>query len=315
MIRVCLAMIHTGGGHFRQIHQSPSVEFGTPEQLPHADWLVVLDEPPRGYVTDVPRARRIAMLTESPEIKSYRSGYLEQFGTVISPMAISGYSGTVIRSHAALPWLYGHEDLADLAQLRPAQKACAVSVVITRKTKTPLHRARLKFVDLLQRRLGDRLHVFGRGFHEIGNKREAIDPFKYHLALENNAQENFWTEKIADAWLGWSLPLYSGCPNLTDYVPAEAFIRLELRSMSASIDTVERCLDEDPYDRRVPSIAVARQQLLEQHNMFALLERIILTLDPGAQGTRLSHPAELHSNGSFDLTGQLARRVRAAFNG
>ncbi len=113
-----------------------------------------------------------------------------------------------MRSHAALPWLYGHETVADLTQQRPAAKRNAVSVVITRKTKTPLHRARLQFVEQLQRRLGDRLHVYGRGFQEVGDKREAIDPFKYHLALENNDQEHFWTEKIADAYLGWALPLY-----------------------------------------------------------------------------------------------------------
>ena len=315
MIFACLATVHLGGGHFRQNLQNGKVNFVTSEALHDCDWLVVLDEPPRNFSTDIPRGRRIVILTESPEIKTYRTGYLEQFGTVISPMLLKSYSGTVIRSQSALPWMYGDEDLADLAQLIPAVKACAVSVVIRRKTQTPLHRARLKFVDLLQRRLGDRLYVFGRGFHEIANKREAIDPFKYHLALENNAQEHFWTEKVADAWLGWSLPLYSGCPNLSDYVPSEAFIRLELNSLIASVDTVERCLDKDPYDSLVPAIGVARRRLLDQHNIFALLERVILTLAPGATSKQLSTPVELQSNGRFDLTGQLVRRLKVAFNG
>jgi hypothetical protein len=318
MINVCLAMGQAGAaGLFRQKPMgppSPQVDFGLPGALPDCRWLVVFNEPPRGFVTDVPRARRIALLTEPPEIKHYRRTYLEQFGTVISPMQQSGHSGTVIRCQSGLPWFYGAPlTVAALAALPPPAKTTAVSVVISRKTQTPLHRARLRFIEQLQQRLGTRLHVYGSGFRPIADKREAIDPFKYHLALENNAREHFWTEKIADAYLGWSLPLYSGCANMAEYVPADALIRLDLDDIAASLDTVERCLDDDPHDNRLAAITVARQRILYDHNVFALLERVILALAPNCHGEQLMQPAEIYKNGTYDVAGQLSRRIKSAF--
>jgi hypothetical protein len=312
MIRVSFVSKHTAGsGLFRQVTHDARVLFGG-QEMQDPDWLVVFDEPPRDVATTVPRARRIVMITEPPEIKSYRHRYLEQFGVAITPMPLRGFSGTVIRSHSALTWFYGTEDLDGLRQLPPGPKINAVSVVITRKTKTAQHRARLRFVEQLKRRLGDRLQIYGAGFHLIENKRQAIDPVKYHLALENNVHEHFWTEKIADTYLGWSLPLYSGCPNMADYVPAESFLRLELGDLPRSMDVVERCLDEDPYESRLGAITTARNRLLDEHNVFALLQRVIVALAPGAQGDRLGKPAAMLQNGDFKVAATLLRRAQAS---
>jgi hypothetical protein len=318
MINVCLAMGQANAANLcRQKplgRPSRPVDFGLPGVLPDCQWLVVFNEPPRGFLTDVPRARRIVLLTEPPEIKHYRRAYLEQFGTVISPMHQSGHSGTVIRCQSGLPWFYGsHLTVAALAALPAPAKTTAVSVVISRKTQTPLHRARLRFIEQLQNRLGARLHVYGSGFRPIADKREAIDPFKYHLALENNAREHFWTEKIADAYLGWSLPLYSGCSNMADYVPADALIRLDLDDIAASLDTVERCLDDDPYDGRLAAITAARQRILHDHNIFAILERVVLAVAPNCHGPQLERPAELYKNGTYDIASQLSRRIKSVF--
>ena len=38
----------------------------------------------------------------------------------------------------------------------------------------------------------------------IENKKDAIDPYAYSIALENKAMNNYWTEKIADVYLGYT---------------------------------------------------------------------------------------------------------------
>lgn len=241
-------------------------------------FVVVYDDPAAAFETTIPRARRMLITSEPPGIKPYRDDYLAQFGTIFGPV---GGGTNWIRTQAALPWFYGvgfepdglvaNETFDSLYALEPPQKKAAISVVLSRKSQLPKHRSRLAFVEAAKKRLDDRFHVFGRGFQDVRDKSEAIRPFAYHLVLENNDIEHFWTEKTADAYLGWALPIFSGCSNLGDYFPPNSFIPLDISREEAAIGALERILEEAPHASRLPEIREARMRLLEQHNLFAIL--------------------------------------------
>ena len=57
----------------------------------------------------------------------------------------------------------------------------------------------------------------GFGFNPITNKKNAIDPYLYSIAIENSSYRHYWTEKISDVFLGYSAPIYYGCKNLDEY--------------------------------------------------------------------------------------------------
>ncbi len=56
------------------------------------------------------------------------------------------------------------------------------------------------------------------------DKIETIKYSKFNLAFENERFDHYVTEKIYDAMAAGSVPVYSGAPNITDYVPKECFI-------------------------------------------------------------------------------------------
>ena len=58
----------------------------------------------------------------------------------------------------------------------------------------------------------------------VPDKIETIKYSKFNLAFENERFEDYVTEKIFDAMAAGSVPVYSGAPNITDYVPKECFI-------------------------------------------------------------------------------------------
>jgi hypothetical protein len=130
--------------------------------------------------------------------------------------------------------------------------------------------------------------IRGRGFEPVSDKAEAIAPHRYHLVLENNDLGCFWTEKLADPFLGWSLPLFAGARAALDDFPEGSMIYLDLKDPAACIDQVERILAENPYESRLPAIAAAREKLLHEHNFFALICRELEALAPSA-----SAPLEL----------------------
>jgi hypothetical protein len=241
-------------------------------------FLVVYDDPASAFETTIPRARRMLITSEPPGIKPYREDYFGQFGTIYGPV---GAGANWIRTQAALPWFYGvgfepgglvaNETFDSLHSLEPPAKEAAISVVLSRKSQLPKHRSRLAFVEAASRRLGEQFQVFGRGFRDIRDKAEAIRPYAYHLVLENNDIGHFWTEKTADAYLGWSLPIFSGCANLADYFPDNSFIPLDISRTDAAIGALERILDEAPYPSRLPAIREARTRLLERYNLFSIL--------------------------------------------
>jgi hypothetical protein len=291
--------------------------FGT--IAPDCVLAAVSDDPGREIAVPLPRERRLVILTEPPGIKTYAPGYLDQFGIVMGPVPAPSHRGRSIIGQPGLPWFYGvalgaggnvaHHDADSLAALPPAPKEAAISVVLSRKSRLPKHRARLAFVEMAEKRLGARLRIFGRGFREIADKAEAIAPFACHLVLENNDLDHFWTEKTADAYLGWALPLFSGCANLDAYFPAESFVRIDIARPEAAIDAMAAALETGQQALRRDAIAEARRRLIAEHNLFALLPRIARDL-AGAPEAAASFT--LRPNAAFGLLSRMRRLARRA---
>lgn len=282
---IALASAHTLAPWLRQSPGGLGAWAGnlfTPNSA-HAGTLVVYDDLAGDFVTCAPRSRRILVIGEPPGIKTYKQEFLDQFGLILSPYAFETQDVPLRITQTGLPWFYGlrfeaggltvGQSFEDLAEARPGPKDNKISVVCSTKSKLPRHRERLAFVMALKDRLKDRLVIRGRGFEPVIDKADAIAPHRYHLVLENNDLGCFWTEKLADAFLGWSLPLYAGTKAALDDFPDGSMIFLDLNDVPSCVAQVERILDEDPYESRLAAIAAAREKLMHEHNFFALISR------------------------------------------
>lgn len=260
-----------------------------PSPLQPASWLVVFDEAPAGFCTTVPRERRLLFVTEPPEIKKYPRSYLGQFGTVVSPYDFRSVERrSMVIGNPCLNWHFGVSradgryiskfgTLDELRHMDVPPKTGLISVVCSNKTATEAQRARLALVGLLRERLGEVLHVYGRGFNPVDDKMSAIAPYKYHVVLENNLLPHFWTEKLSDAWLGWSLPLYLGAPNLGTVCPAAGFVPLPANAPEACVQTVLQALESNLWEARQEELALCRNWMLETTNVFATAARMLET--------------------------------------
>ena len=266
-----------------------------------ANWLVVFDSPPGDMVTHIPCERRILVITEPPEVKPYPPRYLRQFGTVLTPFALPGAGKNSLHIEGAcLNWHYGvrtvsgswETGLASLESIQqmpvPAKKKL-LSVICSTKTYTQAQRNRIRFVERLMGHFGSAVDVFGRGRNPIDDKADAIAAYKYHIVLENNRIGNFWTEKLSDALIGYSLPLYVGAPNLPQAIPdAKGVMVLPIDDHDTCIRQIESLLEADPHADRLQAITRCREWCLETTNVFARVARIIQ--DAHGQGETASQP-------------------------
>jgi hypothetical protein len=77
--------------------------------------------------------------------------------------------------------------------------------------------------------LKDVLDLYGKGWNppnEIpaGMKVECLSQYQYTLCLENLSMPGYLTEKIIDAIVAGSVPLYAGDPTIEQLVPSECFV-------------------------------------------------------------------------------------------
>lgn len=208
--------------------------------------------------------------------KRYPQAFYRQFGHVVDSHAEShhphlhldalGLNWHVGLDHATQTYRYGYDQLAGL--VRPDQEN-RIAVVCSNASKTEGQRQRLALLEALKQRLGDRLVHFGRGFEPIDDKMDAILPYRFHLVLENSVLPNYWTEKLADAYLGWAYPVYLGCPNVAEYLPGEALVPINGLDADHVAQRITELLDAPLDSGREAALAEARRRVLNVYNPFA----------------------------------------------
>ena len=71
---------------------------------------------------------------------------------------------------------------------------------------------------------------------DVRRKREVMNGFKFALCFENCAFPGYVTEKIFDCFLAGCIPVYFGAPDISDFVPAHAFIDYRRFGNYANLD-------------------------------------------------------------------------------
>ena len=249
------------------------------------DWLVIYNDIPSFCVPEerLPCSRKNTLLvtTEPSNIKAYGNAYTTQFGHVLTsqePWALPHPSR--IYRQPALHWFYGlgRERLLgynEMAAHPPLAKTLSFATVCSSKRQRhTLHNRRYEFTQALKKLIPE-MEIYGQGVRPMDDKAEALAPYRYHLAIENFIGPHHWTEKLADPFLGATLPFYIGCPNAADYFPAESFIPLDIDDVEGAAAIIRRTIAGNEYEKRLPAILEARRLVLETHNIFAVLAREI----------------------------------------
>lgn len=94
-------------------------------------------------------------------------------------------------------------------------------------------------------------------------------------AIENYVGPHHWTEKLADAFLGLTLPFYCGCSNAADYFPPESFIPIDMKDPVGAANIIRQAIANREYEKRLPAIIEARRRVMFEHNLFAVVSREI----------------------------------------
>jgi len=252
------------------------------------DWLVVYHDLPKmhgrfGLEKLRCDPRHTLLITNEPSsITVYGRDYSRQFGLVLTfqePWAMP--HPQAIFSQPGLLWYYGYPSAGghvraydELAAMPAPVKTREVSTICSsRQGRATLHHRRFNFTQRLQAAIPE-LEIFGHGVRPMNDKAEVIDPYKYHLTIENHYYPHHLTEKLPDTFLGYAVPFFYGCPNAEEYFPKDSFIRIDMNDLAKTIDIMRSTIAANEYHDRLPYVREARRRVLEEYNLFAVIDRL-----------------------------------------
>lgn len=262
-------------------------------------------------------------ITGEPEtIYHYSSGFIKQFAKVVSCQKRIKHPN-VAYSQPGLAWHIGRvckdgvysytKTYGDFVRAVP-HKDKLISVISSSKVYTKGHADRIDFVQKLKAHFGDSIDVFGRGINDFLDKWDVIAPYKYHVVLENSAYDDYWTEKLADAYLGDAYPIYFGAPNIGEYFDEKAYTMIDINKPDEAIAKIEWLLSHDIYEERKNEITEAKAKVLNEYNLFEVIIANLEEMNPNNEKKVLTLK---HDLAFFDWTklgimwGRLVTKVKS----
>jgi hypothetical protein len=166
-------------------------------------------------------------------------------------------------------------DILD-SRLNLGLKSNRIALVCSNQSLTPGHRLRKTFANELKNHFGKHIDWFGNGINQFATKQDLYAKYKYSIVLENQSRDYVITEKIGDAFLGFTYPFYWGAPNIDHYFDSKGFEVIDILNFDSTIEKIEEALTANLFESQLDHIMENRRKVLFDHNF---LHRIIKIAD------------------------------------
>jgi len=197
-------------------------------------------------------------------------------GDLINNRFMYQYRGYKILSHLrevadsvcqpALGW-HVRRNYSELSSLdletASSAKTRQISGVISSNVSLLGHYKRLRFKEFLESEL--EIDFYGKGYNFIVDKWMGLYPYKYSVAIENTAKNDYWTEKISDCFLSYTYPIYYGCKNIDKYFPSKSYINVDLNDYKYSLALIKDVMASDYYSQNMSALCEARELVLKKY--------------------------------------------------
>ncbi len=154
---------------------------------------------------------------------------------------------------------------------RDLTKTRMLSLIASKKRRLRGHRLRHRIVRWMRAR-GIDADVMGGGYRPFDDKAEGLAPYRYSVVIENSRQNGYFTEKLIDALLLKTVPIYWGAPDIGRFFDTAGIITCS--SEQEIRDAIERVSEAD-YMARLPAIEANRRKAPIYSDMLKSAARVI----------------------------------------
>lgn len=240
------------------------------------DYYVVINAPPTGY--KIPDMKKVIIFHMEPHIPKRQTLWKEWSRPDPSKVyKIFPHVRDLNNLEWHLSWTY-----QKFMKCEIAGKDRGISVILSDKMEEPGQQLRHKFTEQMLMS-GIPVDIYGsttkysssKGRLPYHAKDAGIFPYKYHYAAENNAIENYVTEKLIDGILGECLVFYYGCPNVSKHINSKAYIQLSHANLSEDMNIVRAAMLNNEWEKRIDVIRAEKQRILNELQFFPRLQKFL----------------------------------------
>ena len=143
------------------------------------------------------------------------------------------------------------------------QKNNLASLIASSQNKLKGHKLRHKIAKYIKNNELN-IAVIGRGYKPFENKEDGLKSFRYSIVIENSSEQDYFTEKVVDACLLETIPIYWGAPNISKYFDIRGFI---VCNSSDEIEDALKNLSIRDYNRKIKWIKKNKEIALYHANL------------------------------------------------
>jgi hypothetical protein len=136
----------------------------------------------------------------------------------------------------------------DNQKIHPKTKL--LSIISSEKRQTVGHNLRHSVIETCKEN-NIEIDIFGRGYNPIENKKYGLNDYAFSVIIENSKSNYYFTEKLIDSFVTGTVPIYWGCPLISDFFNEKGIIVFE-----NEIDFIEKVntLTLEKYIEMLPYI-------------------------------------------------------------
>lgn len=240
--------------------------FLTEEKVKECDLLLVFNAPPEDIYV---KTRETWLFSQESPIENYRwhKKSFQYFDRVFTFWE-DDRSTNIIHEQTCLPW-HINKSYQELKSLSIGNKRSQdkISWITSNLDFKPGHKLRLNFKNFLEQ-TDFKFDLFGRGFNPVADKFEVLFPYQYSIAIENFSCNDYWTEKITDCFLSWTIPIYYGAKNINSYFPSTSIIHIDPTDPIKSLKIIKESIANNFWENNIQSLEKARNLILDEYQLF-----------------------------------------------
>lgn len=178
------------------------------------------------------------------------------------------------RSTKYVKYIFGQSRILDI-DAKIYEKCEEMSMIASHKTMSIGHQFRHEIITKYSK--SHPFDVWGSGYRPFSDKLVALKDYRYSICVMNSSADNYFTEVIMDCFRVGTVPIFWGCPNISEYFDDRGIIKF---SNLNDLEDILKFLKENPdymppMESIVNNFVAVKKYINTDDNVAEILETIL----------------------------------------